>query len=161
MAPGKDRSGGDEPQKNVCVNRKARYDYFILNSFEAGVALVGSEVKSIRDGKVSLQDAFAVIEGGEGYVLNMHVTPYEKAGHYAPDPRRRRKLLLHKAEIRRLTGRVAEKGLTLIPLRVYFVRGRVKLEIALARGKAKHDRREDIAKRDAEREMRREAAGRG
>jgi SsrA-binding protein len=161
MAAGRDRAGGDEPQKNVCVNRKARYDYFILNSFEAGVALEGSEVKSIRDGKVSLQDAFAVIENGEGYVLNMHVTPYEKTAHFVPDPRRRRKLLLHKAEIRRLTGRVAEKGLTLIPLRVYFVRGRVKLEIAVARGKAKHDRREDIAKRDAERDMRREAAGRG
>jgi SsrA-binding protein len=161
MAAGRDRAGGDEPQKNVCVNRKARYDYFILNSFEAGVALEGSEVKSIRDGKVSLQDAFAVIEDGEGYVLNMHVTPYEKTAHFVPDPRRRRKLLLHKAEIRRLTGRVAEKGLTLIPLRVYFVRGRVKLEIAVARGKAKHDRREDIAKRDAERDMRREAAGRG
>jgi SsrA-binding protein len=161
MAAGRDRAGGDEPQKNVCVNRKARYDYFILNSFEAGVALEGSEVKSIRDGKVSLQDAFAVIENGEGYVLNMHVTPYEKTAHFVPDPRRRRKLLLHKAEIRRLTGRVAEKGLTLIPLRVYFVRGRVKLEIAVARGKAKHDRREDIAKRDAERDMRREAAGSG
>lgn len=151
----------EKPEKNVCVNRKARYDYFILSSFEAGVALVGSEVKSVREGKVSLQDSFAVIEEGEGFVLNMHISPYEKAGHFVPDPRRRRKLLLHKSEIRRLTGRVAEKGLTLIPLRVYFVRGRVKLEVALAKGKARHDRREAIARRDAEREIRRDAAGRG
>jgi len=153
-------SGDAKDEKNVCVNRKARYDYFILSSFEAGIALAGSEVKSIREGKVSLQDAYAEIEDGEAYVVNVHVSPYEKAGHFAPDPRRKRKLLLHKAEIRRLAGRVAEKGLTLVPLRVYLVRGRVKLEIALARGKAKRDRREDIARRDAEREMRREAAGR-
>lgn len=149
-----------DDEKNVCVNRKARYDYFIMSSFEAGIALVGSEVKSIRQGKASLQDAYAMIEDGEAYVLNMHVTPYEKAVHFLPDPRRRRKLLLHKSEIRRLVGRVSEKGLTLIPLRVYFLRGRVKLEIAIARGKTKGDRRESIAKRDAEREMGREAAGR-
>lgn len=157
MAGKKEAASGE---KNVCVNRKARYDYFFISSFEAGIALAGSEVKSIRQGKVSLQDAYATIEDGEAYVLNMHVTPYEKAAHFVPDPRRPRKLLLHKAEIRRLVGRVSEKGLTLVPLRVYFVRGRVKLEIALARGKTKRDRREDIAKRDAEREMRREAAGR-
>ena len=153
-------SGPAQDEKNVSVNRKARYDYFILSSFEAGIALVGSEVKSIREGKVSLQDSYAEIEDGEAYVNNVHISPYEKAAHFAPDPRRRRKLLLHKAEIRRLAGKVAEKGLTLVPLRVYFVKGRVKLEIALARGKAKRDRREDIARRDAEREIRREAAGR-
>jgi SsrA-binding protein len=161
MGGARQADSGDKPEKNVCVNRKARYDYFILGSFEAGVALVGSEVKSIREGKVSLQDSYAAIEDGEAYVMNVHITPYEKAGHFAPDPKRRRKLLLHKAEIRRLIGRVAEKGLTLVPLRVYFLRGRVKMEIALARGKAKRDRREDIARRDAEREMRREAFGRG
>jgi len=153
-------SGPAADEKNVCVNRKARHDYFILSSFEAGVALVGSEVKSVREGRCSLQDAYAEIEDGEAFVVNVHISPYEKATHFVPDPRRRRKLLLHKAEIRRLSGRVAEKGLTLVPLRVYFVRGRVKLEIALARGKAKRDKREDIARRDAEREMRREAAGR-
>jgi SsrA-binding protein len=157
-APG--GKGGDKPEKNVCVNRKARYDYFILGTFEAGIALVGSEVKSVRQGGVSLQDAYAVIEDGEAFVLNVHISPYEKAGRFVPDPKRTRKLLLHKAEIRRLMGKVAEKGLTLVPLRVYFVRGRVKLEIALARGKAKRDRREDIAKRDAERELRREASRR-
>jgi SsrA-binding protein len=156
------RSGseqGEKAEKNVCLNRRARYEYFIMGSFEAGIALEGSEVKSIRQGKVSLQDAYALIDEGEAYVMNMHVAPYEKAVHFLPDSRRPRKLLLHKAEIRRLVGRVSEKGLTLIPLRVYFVKGRVKLEIALARGKAKRDRREDIARRDAEREMRRDAAG--
>jgi SsrA-binding protein len=150
-----------EGEKNVCVNRKARYDYFILSSLEVGIALAGCEVKSIREGNVSLQDAYALVEDEEAYLLNMHVTPYEKSGHFVPDPRRRRKLLLHKAEIRRLIGRATEKGLTLVPLRVYIVRGKVKLELALARGKAKRDRREEIAKRDAEREIRREAASRG
>jgi SsrA-binding protein len=157
-APG--AKGGEKPEKVVCINRKARYDYFILNTFEAGIALAGSEVKSVRQGNVSLQDAYAVIENGEAFAFNVHITPYDKAAHFAPDPKRTRKLLLHKAEIRRLMGKVAEKGLTLVPLRVYFVRGRVKLEIALARGKAKRDRREDIAKRDAERELRREASRR-
>jgi SsrA-binding protein len=116
-------------------------------------------VKSIREGNISLQDSYAAIEDGEAFVMNVHVTPYEKAGRFVPDPRRKRKLLLHKAEIRRLTGKVAERGLTLVPTRVYFVGGKVKLEIALARGKAKRDRREVIAKRDAEMEMRREGTG--
>jgi SsrA-binding protein len=159
--PIKDFGKPGEGEQNVCVNRRARHDYFILSTVEAGVALVGCEVKSIRQGNVTLQDAYAVVEGEQAYLLNMHVTPYEKSAHFVPDPKRRRKLLLHKAEIRRLMGRATEKGLTLVPLRVYIVRGRVKLEIALARGKAKRDRREEIAKRDAEREMRREAAGRG
>jgi len=149
-----------EGEKNVCVNRRARHEYFILTSVEAGIALAGCEVKSIRQGNVNLQDAYAVVEDEEAYLINMHVTPYEKSTHFVPDPKRRRKLLLHKAEIKRLMGRATEKGLTLVPLRVYIVRGRVKLEIALARGKAKRDRREEIAKRDAEREIRREAAGR-
>jgi SsrA-binding protein len=150
---------GTRNEKNVCVNRKARYDYFFLSTFEAGVALAGCEVKSIREGNISLQDSYAAIEDGEAFVMNVHVTPYEKAGRFVPDPRRKRKLLLHKAEIRRLMGKVAERGLTLVPTRVYFVGGKVKLEIALARGKAKRDRREVIAKRDAEMEMRREGTG--
>lgn len=146
----------EDSERNVYVNRKARHEYFILNSFEAGIALAGSEVKSIRQGKISLQDSYAIVEGGELYILNMHVSPYEKATHFFPDPKRKRKLLLHRSEIKRLMGKVAEKGLTLIPLRVYLVRGRVKLEIALARGKPKRDRRRDIARREAEREMRKE-----
>jgi SsrA-binding protein len=149
-----------EGEKNVCVNRRARHEYFILASVEAGIALAGCEVKSIRQGNVNLQEAYAIVEEEEAYLLNMHVTPYEKSSHFVPDPTRKRKLLLHKAEIKRLMGRATEKGLTLVPLRVYIVRGKVKLEIALARGKGKRDRREEIAKRDAEREMRREAAGR-
>jgi SsrA-binding protein len=146
----------DSAEKNVYMNRKARHEYFILNSFEAGIALVGSEVKSVRQGKISLQDSYAVIEDGEAYIVNMHISPYEKSTHFLPDPKRKRKLLLHKSEIRRLMGRVAEKGLTLIPLRVYLVRGRAKLEIALARGKPRRDRRYDLEKRDAEKEIRRQ-----
>jgi SsrA-binding protein len=142
-------------EKNVYVNRKARYDYFLMDRLEAGIALVGSEVKSVRQGKVSLQDSYATIEDGEAFLVNMHISPYEKSSHFLPDPKRKRKLLLHKSEIRRLTGKVAEKGLTLVPLRVYLSRGRAKVELALARGKPKRDKRQDIAKRDAEREMRR------
>jgi SsrA-binding protein len=150
----------ESPEKNVYMNRKARHEYFIMNGFEAGIALVGSEVKSVRQGKISLQDSYAVIEDGEVYIINMHISPYEKSTHFVPDPKRKRKLLLHKSEIKRLMGKVAEKGLTLIPLRVYLVRGRVKLEIALARGKPKRDRRYDLEKRDAEKEIRKERSRR-
>jgi SsrA-binding protein len=144
------------PEKNVVVNRRARHDYHFVERYEVGIALVGSEVKSIRDSKVSLQDAYAVVEDGEIFIVNMHITPYEKGSHYLPEPKRKRKLLMHKAEIRKLKGKVEQKGLTLIPLRVYLVRGKVKLEIALARGKPGRDRREEIARRDMERDMQRE-----
>lgn len=144
------------PEKNVVVNRRARHDYHFVERYEVGIALVGSEVKSLRDSKVSLQDAYAVIENGEIFIVNMHITPYEKGSHYLPEPKRKRKLLMHKSEIRKLRGKVEQKGLTLIPLRVYFVRGKVKLEIALARGKPGRDRREEIARRDMERDMQRE-----
>ncbi|MFH1314415.1 MAG: SsrA-binding protein SmpB [Candidatus Eisenbacteria bacterium] len=151
---------GESPEKNVYLNRKAKHEYFLMNSFEAGIALVGSEVKSVRQGNISLQDSYAVIENGEAHILNMHISPYDKSSHFLPDPKRKRKLLLHKSEIKRLMGKVAEKGLTMIPMRVYLVRGRVKLEIALARGKPKRDRRYDITKRDAEREIRKLRSGR-
>jgi SsrA-binding protein len=154
VSPGSPESA----EKNVYVNRKARHDYFLMDRLEAGIALVGSEVKSVRQGKVSLQDSYAVIEDREAYIVNMHISPYEKSAHFLPDPKRRRKLLLHRSQIRRLTGKVAEKGLTLVPLRVYLVRGRAKVELALAKGKPKRDKRQDIAKRDAEREMRRREA---
>jgi SsrA-binding protein len=144
------------PEKNVVVNRRARHDYHFIERFEVGIALEGSEVKSLRDSKVSLQDAYAVIEGGEAFIVNMHITPYEKGSHYLPDPRRKRKLLMHKLEIRKLRGKVEQKGLTLIPLRVYFVRGRAKLELALARGKPGRDRREEITRRDMDRDLQRE-----
>ncbi len=151
------------PEKNVVVNRRARHEYHFVERYEVGIALVGSEVKSLRDSKVSLQDAYAVIEEGEIFIVNMHITPYEKGSHYLPDPRRKRKLLMHKSEINRLRVKVEQKGLTLIPLRVYFVRGRAKLEIALARGKPGRDRREEIARREMDRDMQRErrAAERG
>jgi SsrA-binding protein len=145
-----------EVEKNVYVNRKARHNYVILGSFEAGIALEGSEVKSLRQGKISLQDSYAVIEGEEAYLLNMHISPYDKGSHFVPDPKRKRKLLLHKHEIKRLMGRVVEKGLTMVPIRVYFVRGRAKVEIALARGKPKRDKRRVIEERDARREMRKQ-----
>jgi SsrA-binding protein len=144
------------PEKNVVVNRKARHDYHFIERYEVGIALVGSEVKSLRDSKVSLQDAYAVVEDGQMYIVNMHITPYEKGSHYLPEPRRRRKLLMHKSEINKLRTKVEQKGLTLVPLRVYFVRGRAKLEIALARGKPGRDRREEIARRDMDRDMQRE-----
>lgn len=149
-----DRGSGE---RNLYVNRKARHDYFLLQSIEVGIALVGSEVKSVRQGKISLQDSYAVVEDGEAYILNMHISPYEKSTHFLPDPKRKRKLLLHRSEIKRLMGKVTEKGLTLVPLRVYLTRGKVKIEIALARGKPKRDKRQVIAERDAQREMRREA----
>ena len=152
---GQAQKSPESVEKNVYLNRKARHDYFLMDRLEAGMALVGSEVKSVREGKVSLQDSYAVIEDGEAYLVNMHISPYEKSAHFLPDPKRKRKLLLHRSEIRRLKGKVAEKGLTLVPIRVYIVRGRAKVELALARGKPKRDKRQDIAKRDAEREMRR------
>jgi SsrA-binding protein len=159
-APSVESRSPESEEKNVYVNRKARHDYFLMDRLEAGIALVGSEVKSVRQGKVSLQDSYATIEDGEAFLVNMHISPYEKSSHFLPDPKRRRKLLLNASEIRRLRGKVAEKGLTLVPLRVYLVRGRAKVEIALARGKPKRDKRQDIARRDAEREMRRREARR-
>ena len=144
------------PERNVVVNRRARHDYHFVERYEVGIALVGSEVKSLREGKVSLQESYAVVEDGEIFIVNMHITPYEKGSHFLPEPKRKRKLLMHRSEIRKLKGKVEQRGLTLIPLRVYFVRGRAKLEIALARGKPGRDRREEIARRDMERDMQRE-----
>ncbi len=159
------RGGGDRgkerqetPEQNVYVNRKVKHDYFILSKLEAGIALVGSEVKSVRQGNISLQDSYAVIEGGEAFILNMHIAPYEMSSHFTPAPKRKRKLLLHKAEIKRLIGKISEKGLTVVPLRVYLARGKVKIELALARGKPKRDKRHKITERDARREMRKQAA---
>lgn len=137
----------------LCTNRRARHEYEIEETFEAGVALLGTEVKSLRAGLVSLQDAYARIEGGEAYLLNCHINPYEAASRFGHDPLRKRKLLLHKREIRRLIGKVQEKGLTLIPLSFYLKEGRVKVELALARGKKLYDRREDLKRRMIQREL--------
>ncbi|HXG23653.1 MAG TPA: SsrA-binding protein SmpB [Chthonomonadales bacterium] len=144
----------------MLTNRRARHEYDILETFDAGLALVGTEVKSIRAGRANLQDAFCKVEGGEVWLYNMHIAPYEHGTHWNVEPRRRRKLLLHRREIDYLRGRVEQKGLALIPLTLYFQHGYAKVQIGLARGKKLYDRRADIARRDAEREQRRELVGR-
>ncbi len=142
--------------KVVTVNRKARHDYEILETYEAGIELKGSEVKSLREGKGSIRDAFARVENGEVWLYNFHIPPYKQSTVFVPNPERPKKLLLHKHEIKRLAGRVAERGLTLIPLKVYFNdRGWAKVELALARGKKLHDKRETIKRRILEREAER------
>lgn len=147
----------------IATNRRARHDYHIEEAFEAGISLLGSEVKSLREGKASLQDAYALVRSGEVFLVGAHIAPYPQASIQNHEPTRTRKLLLRRSEIRRLIGKTSEKGLTLIPLRLYFKGNKVKVEIALARGKRKYDKREAIAKRDAEREMarRRGAVRRG
>lgn len=140
--------------KIIADNRKARYLYEILETYEAGLELKGSEVKSIRQGKANLQDGYALLRNGEAVLLNVHISPYEKtAAYFNHDPRRTRKLLLHKQEIRKLIGKVEQQGLTLVPLKMYMKRGLVKITIALAKGKKVHDKRESIKKRDDQREM--------
>jgi len=139
--------------KIVAQNKKARYDYHILDTWEAGVALLGTEVKSLRAGNANLKDGYARIQNGEVFLHNCHISPYEKGTHANHDPLRVRKLLLNRKEIRKLTGRVEEKGLTLVALKIYFKRGRAKVEIGLARGKKLHDKREAIAKRETGREL--------
>jgi SsrA-binding protein len=144
----------------VAENRKARHDYFIDETYEAGISLVGTEVKSLRAGKVNLRDSYADVADNEVFVHNMHISPYDKGNRFNHDPKRPRKLLLHRNEIRRLLGQTTQKGYTLIPLRIYFKRGRAKLELALARGKKLYDKREEIARRDADREIARALRGR-
>ncbi|SHF61101.1 SsrA-binding protein SmpB [Desulforamulus putei] len=140
--------------KTITENRRARHEYHILETYEAGIALTGTEVKSLRAGKANLQDSFARVENGEMMLYNMHISPYEQGNRFNHEPKRTRRLLMHKQEILRLYGKVREKGLALIPLKVYFnPRGRVKVELALAQGKKSFDKRQDIAARDAKREM--------
>ena len=145
-----------EPQKLVANNKKAYHDYFIDETYEAGVALHGTEVKSMRMGKCSIKESFIRIENGEVFVYGMHVSPYEKGNIFNKDPLRVKKLLMHKYEINKLAGKIKEKGYTLVPLQVYFKEGKVKVEIGLARGKKLYDKRETIAKKDARREAERE-----
>lgn len=145
-----------EPQKLIANNKKAYHDFFIDETFETGVVLHGTEVKSMRMGKCSIKEAFIRIENGEVFVYGMHVSPYEKGNIFNKDPLRVKKLLMHRYEINKIAGKVAEKGYTLVPLQVYFKDGRVKVEIGLARGKKLYDKREDIAKKDARREVERE-----
>jgi SsrA-binding protein len=142
-------------RKIIATNRKARHDYSIEDVFEAGVMLTGTEVKSLRLGRASLVDGFATIDDGEIYLRNVHIPEYAQGSWTNHEPRRTRKLLLHKAEIERLIGKTKESGLTLVPLSLYFSSGKVKVELGLARGKRSYDKRQDLARRDADREVQR------
>lgn len=139
--------------KIVTDNRKAWHEYFILESFEAGISLQGTEVKSLRMGKANLQDAYARVENGELFLYNMHISPYEQGNRFNHEPKRTRKLLMHKFEIAKLFAKVREKGLTIVPLKVYFSRGKAKVEIGLAQGKKLYDKRAVMAEKDAKRDM--------
>jgi SsrA-binding protein len=145
--------------KVVATNRKARHDYFLLDSYEAGIALLGSEIKSIRAGQISIKEAYVRVDGEEAWLVEAHVSPYDPANRYNHEPRRPRKLLLHKKEIQDLYDQVRKKGVTIIPLRVYLKDGRAKVEIAAARGKRNYDKRQEIAKKDAQREIDRQIRG--
>jgi SsrA-binding protein len=147
-------------ERLLAENRKASHDYFFLDVFEAGVALLGTEVKAIREGRVNLRDSYGRIENGEVFLHNVHISPYSHKGYAEHDPLRARKLLLHKTEIRKLIGRVVEKGLTLVPVRMYLKNGRVKIALALAKGKQAHDKRETIKRREIDRETRAAIKGR-
>lgn len=141
--------------KTVAQNKKALHDYFVLEKYEAGIELFGTEVKSIRQGKVNLKDSWCSIEKGEIFALGMHISPYEQGNIFNRDPLRKKKLLMHKKEIRKLYGKVKQEGLTLVPLSVYFLNGRAKLEVGLCKGKKNYDKRETAAKRDAQRDIER------
>ena len=145
--------------ETVAVNRKARHNYTITDTFEAGLVLTGTEIKSIRAGKANLSDAYARVEKGEAWLVGAHIAPFEQGNRYNHEPRRDRKLLLHRTEINQLMGRAQAKGLTVVPLRMYITdKGRAKLELGLARGKQLYDRRRDLAERQSRREMERELA---
>ena len=147
------KAAGDEP-RIIADNRKALHDYHVIETWEAGIALLGTEVKSIREGAVNLRDSYARLENGEVWLLNVHIGPYSHTGYSSHEERRQRKLLMHRDEIRKLTGKVAERGLTLVPLQMYFKNGRVKVVIALVKGKQAHDKRETIRRREVDRETR-------
>jgi SsrA-binding protein len=145
-----------EQIKVVATNRKASFEYFLLEHFEAGLALQGSEIKSIRAGQVSIAEAFVEVDGSNAWLVEAHIAPYEQANRFNHDPKRRRRLLLHRKEILELWDAVRQKGVTIIPTRIYLKEGRAKIEIALAKGKKLHDKRASIAKRDEERELSRQ-----
>ena len=152
------------PQKGVKViaqNRRARHDYFVLETWEAGLELKGTEVKSIRLGKCNLKDSFAMVRDGEMFVQGMHISPYEKGSYFNTDPMRPKKLLMHRSEIRKCQQQVMQQGLALIPLSVYLKDGRMKLELALCKGKKLYDKRDDMAKRDAKRDIERTMRAKG
>ena len=149
-----DKTDREKAQSNIAENRKAFHDFHLLETFEAGLVLLGTEVKAIREGRVNLRDSYARVEAGEIFVYNIHISAYSNRGYADHEPTRRRKLLLHRQEIRKLIGKTVEKGMTLVPLRLYFKGGKIKLAISLARGKQAHDKREAIRKREVDRETR-------
>jgi len=149
-----DKDEREKAQRLIADNRKARHDYHILETYEAGIALLGTEVKAIREGRVNLRDSYARTESGEVWMMNVHISPYSHRGYADHAEKRQRKLLLHRHEIRKLIGRTAEKGLTLVPLQMYFKKGRVKVLVGLAKGKQAHDKRETIRRREVDRETR-------
>lgn len=145
-----------KPEKeSIARNKRARHDYHILDSWEAGIVLTGSEVKSLRNGKANISDAYGIVKDGEVHLLNLHISPYEQASYFNHDPTRTRKLLLHKREIRKMIGSVERQGLTLVPLELYFRRGKAKVALGLGRGKKLYDKRADEKRRDDERDMQR------
>jgi SsrA-binding protein len=150
--PAKQSTAGEQI---ICVNRQARHNYFIDETYEAGLVLVGSEVKSLRDGKANLTDSYARVQKGEAFLVNTHISPYSGANQFNHEPKRTRKLLLHQREIERLTGKTKERGFTLIPLKLYFKNGRAKVELGLARGKKLYDKRETLKRKMAQREVER------
>jgi len=156
--PGRAKAAGDKRggKQVIATNRKARHDYSVIELFEAGVALQGTEVKSLREGQASLADAFATIDDGEVWLRNLYIAEYQHGSWTNHDPRRNRKLLLHRQQIDSLVGKIRDGNLTLMPLSLYFSEGKVKVELALARGKRAYDKRQDMARRDAEREVQRE-----
>ena len=151
----------DDKIKVIVDNRRARHDYFILDTYEAGIALTGTEVKSLRAGKINLSDSYGMIKDGEMFLEGAHISPYEHGNRYNTDPMRRRKLLLHKRQILKLYGQVKQEGLTLIPLKLYFSKGKVKVDLALCKGKKLYDKRNTEAAKDARREIERATRGRG
>jgi SsrA-binding protein len=149
-----EKTAREEAQRLIAENRKARHDYHIIETWEAGAALLGTEVKAIREGRVNLRDSYARVDNGEVWMMNVHISPYSHRGSAEHAEMRQRKLLLHSHEIRKMVGKVAEKGLTLVPLELYFKKGRVKVAIGLAKGKQDHDKRETLRKREVDRETR-------
>ena len=150
----KEKTERELAQSHVAENRKAYHDYHLLETFEAGIALLGTEVKAIREGRVNLRDSFARVDAGEVFLYNVNISPYSHRGYANHEPLRRRKLLLHRDEIRKLIGKTVERGMTLIPVRMYFKNGRVKVAVSLAKGKKEYDKRETIKRREADRETR-------
>lgn len=149
------RRTAGEQEKVVATNRKAYHDYFLEDTYEAGIVLTGTEIKSVRAARVNLRDGFVQIRGGEAWLINVHISPYDFGNRENHEPRRERKLLLHRQEIRKLQSKVSERGWTIVPLRMYLKNGRAKVEIALVRGKRLYDKKDAIAERDADRELRR------